>query len=139
MRRLISHTFHGRDIFAPVAAHLAAGVDPSEIGEIADSYVRLSFESPRHLGDGSWIGEILKIDHFGNVVTNFIAHDFSAMKLLTIGTTQVTRTVHSYAEAGPGELVAIAGSSGYLEVSMNQRSAAGEIGCRVGDPCRLSS
>jgi S-adenosylmethionine hydrolase len=136
IRPLVSNTFHGRDIFAPVAGHLAAGVAPSQIGDLLDSYIRPAFENPRRHGD-DWIGEILKIDHFGNIVTNFRAQDFLSIAMLTIGESQVNRMVRSYAEAGPGELVAIAGSSGYLEVSFNQRSAAEQIGCRVGDPCRL--
>jgi S-adenosylmethionine hydrolase len=137
MRPELSHTFHGRDIFAPVGAHIAAGVAPSLIGELTESYIRPSFENPRPEGEGMWIGEILKIDHFGNVVTNFHAQDFPAIQVLTIGTAQITRLVHSYAEAAPGELMAIAGSSGYLEVSVNQGSAAEKIGCRAGDLCQL--
>jgi hypothetical protein len=137
MLPLLSHTFHGRDIFAPVGAHIAAGVAPSLIGELTESYIRPSFENPRPKGEGTWLGEILKIDHFGNVVTNFRAQDFPAIQVLTIGTEQIRRLVRSYAEAERGELVAIAGSSGYLEVSLNRGSAAEKIGCHAGDPCQL--
>jgi hypothetical protein len=135
--RLLSHTFHGRDLFAPVAAHLATGVEPAQIGESIDNYIRRSFESPRKTGDGRWTGEILKVDHFGNAITNFRTADFPAFRTMTLGNAEVRRQVHSYAEAEPGELVAIDGSSGYLEVSLNQGSAAEKIGCSGGDPCYL--
>jgi S-adenosyl-L-methionine hydrolase (adenosine-forming) len=134
---LVSHTFHGRDIFAPVAAHLAAGVEPALIGEVVESYIRPSFEGPRQTGTRTWEGEILKIDHFGNVITNFRADDFPLIEELAIGQAKARRLVRSYAEAPDGELVVLAGSSGYLEVSMNQGSAAETIGCRSGDACQI--
>jgi hypothetical protein len=133
----VSHTFHGRDIFAPVAAHLAAGVGISLIGEILANYVRPSFEKPRQTGPGTWEGEILKVDHFGNVITNFHADEFPAFEELALGAARVCRLVRSYAEANAGELVAIAGSSGYLEVSVKQESAAKKIGCVTGEACRI--
>ncbi len=136
-RHPVSHTFHGRDIFAPVAAHLATGVASAKIGPIIADYVRLPFESPRQTAPGTWTGEILKIDHFGNVITNFAAEDFPALSQLSIGRTKVSRLVTNYAAAPAGELVVIAGSAGYLEVSLNQGSAAEKIGCRSGDPCQI--
>jgi S-adenosylmethionine hydrolase len=136
-RELVSHTFHGRDIFAPVAAHLAAGVEASLIGEVLDNYIRPSFERPRQTDPRSWAGEILKVDHFGNVITNFKADDFPRLEVLGVGEARACRLVRSYAEAQTGELVVIAGSSGYLEVSMNQDSAAKKIGCRSGDACQI--
>jgi hypothetical protein len=136
-RRPVSRTFHGRDIFAPVAAHVAAGVATSRIGKVIADYVRPPFERPRQTGARTWTGEILKVDRFGNVVTNFHADDFPALEQLTIGRSKARRLVRSYAEARVGELVAIAGSSGYLEVSLNQGSAAEKIGCRSGGACRI--
>jgi S-adenosylmethionine hydrolase len=134
-RRPVSQTFHGRDIFAPVAAHVAAGVAPSRIGKVIADYVRPPFERPRQTGERTWTGEILKVDHFGNVVTNFRAEDFQAIEELTVGRAKVRRLVHSYEEARAGELVAIVGSSGFLEVSVKQGSAAKKIGCRSGAAC----
>jgi hypothetical protein len=124
-RHPVSKTFHGRDIFAPVAAHLASGVAPSKIGPVIADYVRPPFEKP---------GMILKIDRFGNVITNFRV---DAAAQLTIGKTKVSRMVRNYTEARPGELVMIVGSSGYLEVSINQGSAAEKLGCHSGDPCQI--
>jgi S-adenosylmethionine hydrolase len=136
-REPVSHTFHGRDIFAPVAAHLAAGVASSLIGEILTAYVRPPFENPRKRDPRTWEGEILKVDRFGNVITNFLADDFPALEELTVGQAKARRLVRNYAEAPEGELVVIAGSSGYLEVSLNQGSAAEKIGCRAGDVCQV--
>jgi len=136
-RHPVSQTFHGRDVFAPVAAHIAAGVPPSRIGKIIADCVRPPFERPRQTGPRTWEGEILTIDHFGNVVTNFHADDFPAIAELSIGRAKARRLVRSYAEAPSGELVAITGSSGYLEVSMKQASAAEKIRCRIGAACQI--
>jgi S-adenosylmethionine hydrolase len=136
-RRPVSRTFHGRDIFGPVGAHLAAGVAPASVGRLITDYLRPPFETPRQTGARTWTGEVLKIDHFGNVVTNFQAADFPAVEQLAIGGAKARRLVASYAEGRPGELVAIAGSSGYLEVSLNQGSAAEKTGCRSGAACRI--
>ncbi|HUB78227.1 MAG TPA: SAM-dependent chlorinase/fluorinase [Bryobacteraceae bacterium] len=133
----VSQTFHGRDIFAPAGGHLASGVRSSSFGKIIADYVRPSFAEPRQTGPKSWAGEILKVDHFGNIVTNFRAADFPRFEEITIGVTNVGRLVRSYAESPSGELVAIAGSSGYWEVSLNQGSAADRIGCRAGDACHI--
>jgi len=133
----VSATFHGRDIFAPVAAHLAKGISPSRIGKAIQDYLRPPFEKPRPTGNRAWSGNILKIDRFGNIITNFRAEDFPAMDQLIIGRTRVRRMVGTYTEGRAGELVAIAGSSGYLEVSVNQASAAQKIGCASGDPCQI--
>jgi S-adenosylmethionine hydrolase len=136
-RQPVSQTFHGRDIFAPAGAHIASGVRLSCFGKVIADYVRPSFAEPRQTGPDAWAGEILTVDRFGNVVTNFPADDFPRFAELAIGGANVGRLVHSYAEAPEGELVVIAGSSGYLEVSLNQGSAAGKIGCRAGDPCHI--
>lgn len=136
-RRPVSQTFHGRDIFAPVAAHVANGVAPSRMGKIIADYVRPPFEKPRQTGARTWTGHILNVDHFGNVITNFHADDFPAIEQLAIGRAKARRLVRSYTEARAGELVAIAGSSGYLEVSVNQGSAAKKIGCHSGDKCQI--
>jgi S-adenosyl-L-methionine hydrolase (adenosine-forming) len=136
-RHPVSQTFHGRDIFAPVAAHIAAGIAPSRMGKVIADYVRPPFEKPRQTGERTWAGEILHVDHFGNVVTNFHVDDFPAFETLTAGRAKVRKVVRSYAEAEAGELVAIVGSSGYLEVSVKQESAAEKIGCRSGAACQI--
>ena len=141
-RKPVSRTFHGRDIFSPVAAHVAAGVPPPRMGKLIQDYLRPSFEKPQRTGKRTWTGRILKIDRFGNIVTNFHVSEFADLErknfALAIGPRQVGVMAHNYAECGPGELFLIAGSSGYLEVSVSQGSTAKAIGCETGAPAELT-
>jgi hypothetical protein len=141
-RQPVSRTFHGRDIFAPVAARLGAGTPPARFGKIIQDYLRPEFERPRPLGKSSWAGRILKIDRFGNCITNFHAREFGDLDAksftLAIGMSEIVRMAHTYAEAKLGELFVIAGSSGYLEVSVNQGSAARQLGCQTGSMAELT-
>jgi S-adenosylmethionine hydrolase len=88
------------------------------------------------------LGRILKIDHFGNIVTNFHVDDFQDLERrdfsMAIGAVETGSLLHSYAECAAGELFVIAGSSGYLEVSVSQGSAAGRIGCQTGASAELT-
>jgi len=140
-RQPVSGTFHGRDIFAPVAAHLAAGVTPARLGRIVEDYLRPSFQKPQRSGKRTWSGQILKIDRFGNIVTNFHTSEFPDLErrnfTLSIGPQQIAVLARHYEECGHGELFLIAGSSGYLEVSVNQGSAARRIGCEAGAAAEL--
>jgi S-adenosylmethionine hydrolase len=137
----VSRTFHGRDIFSPVAAHVAAGVPASRIGKLIRDYLRPGFEKPQRTGKRTWSGRILKIDRFGNIITNFHAADFPDLErrnvAMVIGPRQIEALAHNYAECGPGELFMIVGSSGYVEVSVSQGSAARQIGCETGAPADL--
>jgi S-adenosylmethionine hydrolase len=141
-REPVSRTFHGRDIFAPVAAHIAAGVAPSRMGKIIHDYLRPEFEKPQPSGKRSWSGRVLKIDRFGNLITNFHEREFPALDQksfsLAIGMAEIVRMSRTYAEAKPGELFAIMGSSGYLEVSVNRGSAAKQVGCQAGSVAELT-
>ncbi|MGA2272807.1 MAG: SAM-dependent chlorinase/fluorinase [Bryobacteraceae bacterium] len=140
-RQPVSRTFHGRDIFAPVAAHLAAGLPAPRLGKRIDDYLRPGFLKPQRTGKRTWAGEILHIDRFGNLVTNFHASDFPDLETrnvsLSIGPQQVTMVARNYAECASGELFLIVGSTGYVEVSLNRASAARAIGCETGAPAEL--
>jgi len=140
-RKPVSHTFHGRDIFAPVAAHLAHGVAPSKAGKLIEDYLRPAFEKPQRTGKRTWTGRILKIDRFGNIVTNFHVDDFPDLErasfAMALGPREIGVLARNYAECGPGELFLIVGSSGYLEISLGQGSAAKQIGCQTGAPAEL--
>jgi S-adenosylmethionine hydrolase len=140
-RHPVSRTFHGRDIFTPVAAHVAAGVLPSQMGKTIDDYLRPAFSKPVRTGKRTWTGQILRIDRFGNIVTNFHRDDFPNLEernyALGIGPVEISVLAQNYTECGPGETFLIFGSSGYLEVSMNQDSAARKIGCEAGAPAEL--
>jgi S-adenosylmethionine hydrolase len=137
----LSQTFHGRDIFAPVAAHLAAGVPPARFGKRIHDHLRLDFFRPRRTGKRVWTGLVLHVDRFGNLVTNFRLDEFPGLPArsfeLNVGLDKLTRLAHNFAEAPPGELVAIVGSAGYLEVVANQASAAKRLGCGAGAPVEL--
>ncbi len=132
----VSRTFHGRDIFSPVGAHVASGVPPSRMGKLIDDYLRPPFQKPRRAGKRTWSGCILKIDRFGNVITNFHTDDFPDLErrnfAMVIGPHETSVLARTYSETGPGELFVIVGSSGYLEVSVSQGSAARTIGCEAG-------
>ncbi len=141
-RKPVSNTFHGRDIFAPVAAHLAAGAPPAQIGKPIQDYLRASFEQPVQTGKSTWSGTILKIDRFGNIVTNFRSDAFPGLAqrsfVLSAGLRQISILARNYAECGTGELFVIAGSSGYLEISLGQGSAAKHLGCAAGSGVELT-
>src|SRR5262245_17521732 len=127
--RPVSNTFHGRDVFSPVAAWLSRGVAPDSLGERVDTLVKLDFPGVRRNGN-ILIAKVLHADKFGNLVTNISADDMSGPEgdslpfWIQIGDRELSQLRSSYAEALPGEIFAIWGSSGLLEISMNQASAA---------------
>jgi len=127
----VSQTFHGRDIFAAVAGWLSTGLEPSDFGKEISDYVRLSIPQPKNMGRGQMRGEILKIDKFGNLVTNFVSSNllqlFASQPLefnIAIGDHEVKSLRKAYAEGAANEVFAIPGSMGFLEISANQGSAA---------------
>lgn len=140
-RHPVSRTFHGRDIFAPVGAHLAAGVLPSRFGKRIGDYLCLAPDTPVRTARRAWTGTILKIDQFGNLLTNFQASDFPQIEShpfeMRAGMRAINRAAASYADLNIGELCVIAGSSGYLEIAANQASAAKILGCGTGAPVEL--
>jgi S-adenosylmethionine hydrolase len=140
-RQPVSQTFHGRDVFAPVAAHLATGVAPARFGKRIGDYVRLNFAKPARTAPKQWTGVILKIDRFGNLITNFASEVSKRLARepfeIRIGTHCVSVLASNYAEMRAGELFVIAGSAGFLEVSMNQASAAASIGVQPGGSVNL--
>jgi S-adenosylmethionine hydrolase len=137
-RRPVSQTFHGRDVFAPAAAHLAKGISPASFGKRIEDYLRPAFGAPEQTGKHAWTGVVLKIDHFGNVITNFRAEDIGNREFeMILGPHAVTKMAANYAACRPGELFAIIGSSGYLEISTGQASAAKTLGCESGAPVEV--
>ncbi len=140
-RRPVSQTFHGRDIFAPVAAHSASGTPAAKFGPLIENQLRLTLEHPSRTARRGWTGAILHVDHFGNIVTNFLVAEFPHVLQhpfeVTVGFRTVEKLAESYAGMPPGELFAIVGSSGYLEISVNQGSAAKLLGCETGAPVEL--
>jgi S-adenosylmethionine hydrolase len=134
-----SATFHGRDIFAPAAAHLACGRD---LGEMGTSIPRLAMIvlpdlQPRLQADGSWQGEILHVDRFGNLITNFQAPNPKLGILVLLGEARISGLSRTFADVAPGDLVAYTGSSGYLEIAVREGNAAARLGMGVGDPVQV--
>jgi S-adenosyl-L-methionine hydrolase (adenosine-forming) len=138
----VSRTFHGRDVFSPVAAYLAAGVTPAKFGKQIGDYLRASFDKPAHTGKHTWTGTILKADHFGNLATNFHIDQFPSIRThafsLNAGLRTITRLALTFSECAPGELFAIVGSSGYIELAASEGSAAEALGCGAGSPVELT-
>ena len=134
-RDQISQTFHGRDIFAPVAAHLSLGTNPAELGPQTAKYKSDSRRSAIRT-DEIISASVAHIDHFGNIITNIAvsdlhrsSFDFAKVKERIIGI-----AVDSYSEGLPGAPFLIPGSSGFWEIAINGGHAADTFKCAAGDP-----
>lgn len=132
----VSSTFHGRDIFSPVAAHLSLGVPLEALGQVVDDMVRLSLPQPEVRDDGTILAQVLRIDRFGNVITSVpeglvAEEDVSAVE---IGGRQISRLSHTYSQVESGALVALIGSEGFLEVAVRDGNAARTLEVAVGAP-----
>jgi S-adenosyl-L-methionine hydrolase (adenosine-forming) len=138
----VSRTFHGRDIFSPVAAHLAAGITPAKFGPRIADYILAALDQPTATGKNTWTGAILKADHFGNLATNFHIDQFPAVRThafsMKAGLETITRLALTFAECAPGEPFVVVGSSGYLEIAVSEGSAARVLGCGAGAPVELT-
>jgi S-adenosylmethionine hydrolase len=135
----VSQTFHGRDIFSPVAGWLSNGVAPEEFGDEISDYVRLPLPAVERIGANRLCGTVLKVDKFGNVITNISLQDVPALLTdappavrIRIAGHTISHLRQSYSEEDGGELFAILGSSGYLEIAARQDSAAERLGAGVG-------
>ena len=134
-RPTVSPTFHGRDILAPVAAHLSLGEDPRNLGQPFDDWVRLEWKSPIIEPD-RLVGEVIFIDHFGNLITNIPGGEFARMSdrqvQILVGDREVLRRVRTYGEAEKGTLIALVSSSDLMEVAMTGSSAQKELRAHLG-------
>ncbi len=131
----LSHTFHGRDLFAPVAAHLARGVPLHELGTPISDPVRLDFPQPQRHGK-VWKALIVYVDRFGNLMTNLSAERLGeALPQVRIRVRgyRVEGIVPSYGHRPPGSLVAVIDSDGFLEIAMVNGNAAHRLGLKEGD------
>lgn len=137
-----STTFHGRDIFAPAAAHLSKGVFAGRCGPAVSDPVLLPAAEPVVVDRQTMRGEVIHIDRFGNLITNIHrdaldrfagGRDFT----LSVRKKRIARLLKNYAAAGENELFCIIGSAGLVEISMNRKSAAERLRGRVGDSVML--
>ena len=129
----VSKTFHGRDVFAPVAAWLSKGWQTASMGEEIQDYKKFALPRPKAT-NGVSKGVVFRVDSFGNLVTNFRAEDLpeagangGALKL-QVGTHPVSKLVDTFAHGEAGQPVAYMGSSGYLEIAVNKANAARTLG-----------
>jgi S-adenosyl-L-methionine hydrolase (adenosine-forming) len=120
----VSFTFHGRDIFAPVAAHLSKGVGPAEFGARISDPVLLPDTHPWQINEDTIEGTVIHVDRFGNLVTNLPAGLADRIDEIAIAETRVTQLERSYAQAKSNQPFAIVGSAGFIEISVNRGSAA---------------
>jgi S-adenosylmethionine hydrolase len=131
----VSNTFHGRDVFAPAVAHLDLSVKPSEFGaEITDA-VTPEFASIRS-SNGTFVGEILHVDSFGNIITNINQKELQQAKAITVKLPKFSLKIayaKTYAQAKRQEAIVLIGSHGFLEIAVNQASAAKKFHAKAGD------
>jgi S-adenosylmethionine hydrolase len=131
----LSNTFHGRDILAPVAGHLSRGVDLARFGPALTQIATLETSEPRRSADGGIEGEVVAIDRFGNLITNIPAGmlpDTPGLRI-SVGRRVLRKLSRSYADAPRGGLLALVGSTGHLEISINQGNAARAARIRGGE------
>jgi len=138
----VSRTFHGRDIFAPAAAHLARGVPLAELGEPLTEIIAFPLPRPRGRSDGTIVGQVIHVDRFGNLITSITATDLADHPLLREGVIEIKGQrmrgiANTYAEVTAGELLALIGSSNHLEISVSGGSASQTLEAKVGDEVLL--
>jgi S-adenosylmethionine hydrolase len=136
----ISNTFHGRDIFAPVAAHLASGVGLDALGTTRRKLVKLSSPRPRKTRSGL-VGRIVSVDRFGNLITNIAPADWKGLRRprLVAGDFTSAKLCSSYAGAPPGELLIVFGGYDRLEIAVRNGSAAQTLELGLDDVVRVRS
>lgn len=137
-----SRTFHGRDVFAPVAAAIASGrAQAEDVGPLIEQIELLSDLEPQQTDPGTWKGKLLAIDHFGNVITNFKSVEFQTISSrrfsIHVRNHEITEFRPTFDEASSGSCFAYFGSSGYIELGMRQESAAALLSASPGDAVTL--
>jgi len=134
--REASHTFHGRDIMAPVAGMLAAGVPPSDLSRPIDDPILLDVAPAPAPAQR---GQIIHIDHFGNATTNIARESLRSTARLTVRVARrrLGQFKRTYFDAAPGCALALFGSSGLVEIAVRDGSAAKKLGLRIGDPVTI--
>ena len=145
-RHPVSTSFHGRDIFAPVAGHLAAGVEPAQLGPEIDDPLCLEITRPRVDPAGSLQGAVIWIDRFGNCITNVSRRDLDAITpaagagiRVHVGGRPLGRLVDHFAEVTPGQTGALIGGAGFVELFCNRGDLARQWRLGAGDQVLLEA
>jgi len=139
----LSKTFHGRDVFAPVAAWLTKGWQTPSMGDEINDYKKFSMPKPKE-AEGGLRGVVLRVDGFGNLITNFRAEHLAGNASengnfqMQVGAHTVNKLVDTFARGAAGEAIAYVGSSGYIEIGVNKGSAARTLSLGRGAPVVLS-
>lgn len=150
----VCNTFHGRDIFAPVAAHLSLGITPDRIGNPTTDLVRLTIPA-LEITENTLTGEIINVDSFGNLITNISENVLTSFLLsstsemegireldrhvevvdfeISVGNTSINRLNSTYTESQAGTLLAIISSFGLVEIAVNMGNASSYLGLKIGD------
>lgn len=134
----VSCTFHGRDIFAPAAAHLARGIPLAEFGAPLTEVIVFPLPRPQVRPDRTIVGQVIHVDRFGNLITNIMVADLADSyplreAVVEIKGQSIRGIVTTYAEVAPGELLALIGSSDHLEISVSGGSASQALQAKMGD------
>lgn len=138
----VSNTFHGRDVFAPVAAHLASGVSLDALGPRLPQITEAELEQPGAGRTGGLVGRIIHVDHFGNCITNIMPQHLEEVGLndnliVRIIDQRIVGVQRTFADAPLGALIALMGSSNRLELAVRNGSAAQTLGVGPGDSVRI--
>jgi S-adenosylmethionine hydrolase len=134
----VSTTFHGRDIFAPAAAHLAVGTPLEAFGPRAINLVQLSLSQPKNAPDGDLIAHVMHVDRFGNLILDATATDVDDVDIFELGKHNIGGLSRTFADVAPGELLAYVGSSrDHVEIAVRDGDAARKLGINVGDEIRV--
>lgn len=130
----VSRTFHGRDILAPAAAHIARGVSLAELGPAITALTTFPVSRPTRHGQ-TLTGQVIYIDRFGNLVTDVTEADCAGpVAVITAGPARIAGLSDAYAAVAPGQPLALIGSAGHLEIAVREGNAARSLGLGVGDP-----
>ena len=139
----VSSTFHGRDVFAPAAAHLASGVNPAEFGPEIREAAKPEFAKVTRR-KSLLVGEVLHVDNFGNIITNINETKIARIRVKDAVNVELPdnklnlKFCGAYADAEPNEPLALIGSQGYLEIALNQGDAAAKFNTKAGDKVTVS-
>jgi S-adenosylmethionine hydrolase len=146
VRKAVSATFHARDVFGPVAGHLARGVPVAQVGPAVADPVRLPQPALRPLGSGEWEATVLHVDRFGNLITNLLQRDLDGIlaavendfrDVVVVVEGEILPLARTYADVPEGEGCALMGSSGRLEVAVHRGNASRLLGASAGAPVRV--